>query len=825
MANFLNESIEGFNELAKATAKWKKELIESVKITQKAAQGVSPAKARAENINTLAAAEKALIKTEEELVKVSKEELKIAKQIAFAKSAEGKIRAEGQILLAQEKKNTKALAKESLGLTSAYQKESKRLNDLRNDFKNLSLGTDRQRKAAQKLLPAITKLDTKLKAIDKSVGQNQRSVGNYSDAVGTLTPVLGTFGSKLNQIQSTLVAAKEGFKKMAGAQEGAAKSSKVLAFAMKAIPIFAIIGAITALIAAFAGTQRGMNALSRVIEPLKAIFDGLLGVVQDVAFFIVDELGAAFENPVQAMKDLGKALLDNVINRFKSFQLFLDAITLFMNGDYKAAMKKGADAMIQLGTGVADATDKIGEATKKSKEFIAEMKAIGDEIANLKIQFRELELATLIPIAKLKIEYQQLKAIANDQLKSDADRLKALERAKEVQLEISENERKLLQIRIDQKTLENLPSDTSDEDKLILKKLLVEQLEFEEKALKKIAGLVSLESGIRKTALAKEKKAREDKIKADLADYKKRLEGNEDFNDIIRERDKAFADKKVESQRELVGKIAEINNDAINQADKDYAISLEKRRAEDIAFARSITSETGAELEKRSKEKEESLKSEQTDIEKSISIQQGLADKGLENSLAFEKEALAKNQLEQLENEKKTAQLKEAIRLGELFLTLKEAEAQDQVAGSTARALQGVAEAKAITKGIQPGLDVLGFSEGGYTGDGGKYDAAGIVHKGEFVIDKETTQAIGLRGADMGDFKGLLSMHDMTKESIRNGSNNKEEILSKKLDSVVDAIKKQPFQQVDVDGLGNIIETINNGTIKRVTKLKTRSRL
>lgn len=38
-----------------------------------------------------------------------------------------------------------------------------------------------------------------------------------------------------------------------------------------------------------------------------------------------------------------------------------------------------------------------------------------------------------------------------------------------------------------------------------------------------------------------------------------------------------------------------------------------------------------------------------------------------------------------------------------------------------------------------------GFSSGGYTGDGGKYDPAGIVHKGEFVFTKEATQRIGAR--------------------------------------------------------------------------------
>nr|DAG79212.1 MAG TPA: minor tail protein [Bacteriophage sp.] len=38
-----------------------------------------------------------------------------------------------------------------------------------------------------------------------------------------------------------------------------------------------------------------------------------------------------------------------------------------------------------------------------------------------------------------------------------------------------------------------------------------------------------------------------------------------------------------------------------------------------------------------------------------------------------------------------------------------------------------------------------GFSGGGYTGDGAKYDQAGIVHKGEFVFTKEATQRIGAK--------------------------------------------------------------------------------
>lgn len=39
---------------------------------------------------------------------------------------------------------------------------------------------------------------------------------------------------------------------------------------------------------------------------------------------------------------------------------------------------------------------------------------------------------------------------------------------------------------------------------------------------------------------------------------------------------------------------------------------------------------------------------------------------------------------------------------------------------------------------------LLGFASGGYTGDGGKYEPAGIVHKGEYVMSKAAVQRIGV---------------------------------------------------------------------------------
>lgn len=46
------------------------------------------------------------------------------------------------------------------------------------------------------------------------------------------------------------------------------------------------------------------------------------------------------------------------------------------------------------------------------------------------------------------------------------------------------------------------------------------------------------------------------------------------------------------------------------------------------------------------------------------------------------------------------------------------------------------------------------FSSGGFTGAGGKYDPAGIVHKGEYVLTKDATERIGVSNLDRLNYGG-----------------------------------------------------------------------
>lgn len=70
-----------------------------------------------------------------------------------------------------------------------------------------------------------------------------------------------------------------------------------------------------------------------------------------------------------------------------------------------------------------------------------------------------------------------------------------------------------------------------------------------------------------------------------------------------------------------------------------------------------------------------------------------------------------------------------------------------QLALSVVSSLQKILVQMLLMKAFQafgiPGVGI-GFASGGYTGDGGKYEPAGVVHRGEYVFDAATVQSAGI---------------------------------------------------------------------------------
>ncbi|SEB41041.1 hypothetical protein [Rhodobacter sp. 24-YEA-8] len=75
--------------------------------------------------------------------------------------------------------------------------------------------------------------------------------------------------------------------------------------------------------------------------------------------------------------------------------------------------------------------------------------------------------------------------------------------------------------------------------------------------------------------------------------------------------------------------------------------------------------------------------------------------------------------------------------LGQLLLQMAKVQAQ--------KALMGMFEGTGVADFVG---GLLGFADGGFTGAGGKYEPAGVVHKGEYVFSAETVKRLGADNLD-----------------------------------------------------------------------------
>jgi TP901 family phage tail tape measure protein len=133
------------------------------------------------------------------LTEIQKEANKLA--VDAEKVNRAKIQTEKEIerLKTIQIRNEKALIKESEKKVTLYAQQSKRLNEMRKEYKDLALQEQQNTSTARALLKEITALDGKLKQVDATVGQHQRSVGNYDGAISKLKGGLSGVTSMLSQ--------------------------------------------------------------------------------------------------------------------------------------------------------------------------------------------------------------------------------------------------------------------------------------------------------------------------------------------------------------------------------------------------------------------------------------------------------------------------------------------------------------------------------------------------------------------------------------------------------------------------------------------------
>ena len=536
----------------------KTKLSEVVKIDVSSTKGLSDLNKARKDANKL----------KNESVLLDKEQKKLKKQLfeATDEQVKGKIRLQ-KVNSAQKKELTDLLILENKE-SGTLEKLAASSRRLRREREKLNLDTDKGIRRLQEINKQLDLNNQKITNNSDKLKKQRLNVGNYSNSVKDAISQSGLFSRQLivlTRIQGTLNALlkknKTETEANAVAQVAASKASggftkslKVLKVALISTGIGAIVVALGSLIAAFASTQRGADAFTRVMRPLQTIFERFIGFLQDTSFSVLDRLKQAFEDPKQAVIDLANAIKVNLIARFEGIAVFGGAIAKLFKGEFKDGFEELTNASIQTATGIKDATEKMREFSEETNNAVSESIRQGEELDKLIKAFERLQIEATVPLAEARLEFQRLRAIANDQTKSDQERIDALKEAEEQQRLIAKTEKELLDLQISKIELQQSFNDTNREEELELEQLRAQRLQAEATAQKKINGILSLRTGIEKRINTKQEKRAESLEKEEEKAREKAKKKEEEEEKKRKERAR---ENRKEIQKEIIRSIEE----------------------------------------------------------------------------------------------------------------------------------------------------------------------------------------------------------------------------------------------------------------------------
>lgn len=485
-----------------------------------------------------------------------------------------------------------ANAKASAGAGMSIKQLSAELSKNKQAYQNLSKEERENDAIGGKLLRTIQEQDKEYKDLQVSIGNNQVMVGSYKDAVNSTLPILGGLGSQIKGVTATLEQIKQsmlGFttamKAQSVATNGSVKTLKLLRIALISTGIGAIVVALGSLIAAFASTQRGADAIARALGPVKEIFAVFVGFLQDKALAIFDRLKEAINNPKQAFQDLLGFVKDVVINRFKGLQMFFEGWGNTFVGSWQTLglkLKKvlnnvpiigaglGKDALAKLDKDIATAEKKVTDGAQKMKKGLAQATGIDtmvegfnkaskavdeatkrrNKMENLRIEIEQLEAREKLEVARLERRIKEEAEIRRNTSATDAERkraalneIKLLEQQKNIQ-------DTLLSKRIQLMELSQMANDTNRKGNKELNDLMAQREQIEADFIMKKTKTEQELNSQQKEALANLQKAQEEANKKAEEEAKKRAQEEKEIakkvaEDKIREAEFEFKKKQI----------------------------------------------------------------------------------------------------------------------------------------------------------------------------------------------------------------------------------------------------------------------------------------
>jgi hypothetical protein len=512
----------------------------------------------------------------EKLNKVQAERIRLQERLNSLESEEAKANLELKQQIADKLRQQKEEIKLSNQKAGSLNSESAKLKKLKEDYRNLSAEERNNVKVGGEMLKNIQEQDKKMKAIDGSMGDHQRNVGDYKNSI------IGAFqqmGIPIGGVTKLLALQTTAQERLTAANAAGTKGLKLFKIALLATGIGAIVVAIGALAAGFLSTQRGVDAVNKVLIPLKVVMQRLWGIVQELGTAIVD----AFSNPQQTIKDLWQALKENIINRitgiadqFKALgKIISSAFSLDWEGVKEGAAEFG-ESTLQVMTGVDDLTGKVAAGFKSLGAEISLAANEGSRLAEIKKELEELAITTALEEGKLSRIFQEQREILNDVNKSNKERLIAANKAIEASGRSKDLKLQELALLIEEQQLKMKQNDSDREAQLELAKLQAQRDEIEADNIKENLRIRNTANGIIKAQEAERLKAAADIAAAQKKEAEDYINFQKEIDSQLSEmEDEMIADeiKKAQTTEDELNKIlaerlkddAELKNKALKE--------------------------------------------------------------------------------------------------------------------------------------------------------------------------------------------------------------------------------------------------------------------
>jgi hypothetical protein len=394
----------------------------------------------------------------------------------------------------------------------------------------------------------VSDLNTQLNKLNKNLESSNNAAEKAGDKLTGFSKITGKVASSFNKLGETL---KGGFG---------------IGLAVKAFD---------SLTSAITENQEVQDALQRGMIVIRAIATQLVQEFKPLGEFLTK----VFNDPLQALKDFGTLLYENVVTRFEGLMELIPqlgkAIGLLFEGEFKEAGKVAVDAVGKVALGVENTTEKVTNMVKK----VVEVSTRVSKAASNAFDISEAVVQAQKNVARLQVLYQgivekyddmaeQQRQLRDDETKTIEERLAANKQLQQVLADGAAKEKQNINDRIKELNIQ-IAADKKNQS-LQLEKLALQQ---------ELTGVTAKYRGLQSETLTNENSLKKEGLEIDKSRRESLISQTELQNEALLA-DKQAAVERAELIQDEVDRLTEAKRaeEDLRQTEIDQLLNIRQLR-------------------------------------------------------------------------------------------------------------------------------------------------------------------------------------------------------------------------------------------------------